>query len=533
MAHSATQHSQATISKHIRRASWLMVASILLSRVIGFAREWVLAHALGASAETDVYLASFTLPDLLNFLMAAGTMSLSLIPLIAEYRARDEEALGHRVYSALLTWFGVALIGLIVLGEVFAESLAQWIAPGFSSEQKVLLAQLLRIIFPAQLFFFVGSLGIAVQQCYGRFLFPALAPIVYNSAIVIGGVFLHRSHGVAGFSIGVLAGSFLSHAVLQSWGAYRLGYRWRWVGFSDGRVRAEVARYVYLTTPLVVGLSVVVADEWFGKYIASQLQTKSLSWLSYARIQMRIPVAILGQAAGVASFPFLARLWSSGEVPGFTKTLWSEIHKLLWLAPLATLFLYQFSEPFTYFLYGGGRFTAADLEATAELTRWMSLGVCFWTIQVLLVRGLYAAKDTWRPSIAGLIVSALSFPIYWWLGFQYGHNGLAVAGVAGVGLYSIVLVGLLIQQVAHATPGFVGRVLVGAGVISRLKSIVFWGVVVGFFAGLGIWVRSWGIFQGTRLSGLFEILAAFALWAFAFLLLNHLHFRKSRLGSLL
>src|SRR5262249_8088535 len=121
--------------KRIQRASWLLVGSILISRLIGFVREWVLAHTVGANALTDVYYASFTIPDFINYLMAAGALSISFIPLLSDYASRGEEETAQRLFRALLSWMGSLLIFFIVLAEIFARPLALAIAPGFSPDQ--------------------------------------------------------------------------------------------------------------------------------------------------------------------------------------------------------------------------------------------------------------------------------------------------------------------------------------------------------------------------------------------------------------
>ena len=107
-----------------------MMGSVLLSRVIGFVREWILAKTVGASAMTDVYSASFTIPDFLNHLMAAGALSISFVPLLATYLAKDNKQFAERVFRTIASTMGVLILLFIVLGEIFAYPLAQIVARG-------------------------------------------------------------------------------------------------------------------------------------------------------------------------------------------------------------------------------------------------------------------------------------------------------------------------------------------------------------------------------------------------------------------
>jgi putative peptidoglycan lipid II flippase len=439
-------------SRKIRNASFLLMASIFLSRVIGFFREWVIARSVGASAMTDVYYASFTIPDFLNHLMASGALSISFIPMLADYAARGKHDLGEKVFRAIGSVLGVVLIIFVLIAEVFAYDLGALIAPGFTVEQLELLKHLIRIILPAQIFFYWGGLAISVQHMQGRFLLPALAPIIYNSGIVICGVALHHVLGVTGFSIGVLVGSFVGHGLLQAFGVTRAGYSLRPLFSFDSQVRSALTRYIWLTIPITLGFSLIVSDEWISKYLASSMQPGVLSWLSFARTEMRIPVAILGQAAGVASFPFLSKLWSEGERLKYGDTLLREILKLWALGWLCMVVLSTHALPITHAIYGGGRLSAQDLAGTAHALRFFSFGVFFWTVQGVLSRGFYACQKTWLPSILGTAVSFLCIPLYAFLGNKYSHGGLAASASLGIAAYTICLWLLLRSHLKQHCP---------------------------------------------------------------------------------
>lgn len=513
-----------SVSRNIARASWLLMGSIFVSRLIGFFREWVLARTVGATAMTDVYYASFTIPDLLNYLMAAGAMSISFIPQLSQFIAEGREDFAKQVFRALSTLMGAVLLGMILLCEIFARPLAVAIAPGFSDPQLDTLALLLRVILPAQLFFYWGSLAISVQHTHGRFLIPAIAPIVYNSGIILLGVLLHQSHGVMGFSLGVLAGAFVSHGLLQWWGAHSLGYTLKPVFHFPPEIRDALTRYMRLTLPIMLGFSIVVTDEWFSKYFASELQARAVSWLSYARTEMRIPVAILGQAAGVASFPYVTRLWAKREYEGYARVLTREAMKLWAAGPLAAILLWTHAEPITAFIYGGGKFMPEDVRQTAETLRMFAPGVFFWTIQVLLARGFYACQRTWLPPLLGGLTSLVTVPVYWWLAKEQGHAGLALAGSIAVAIYCFALAIALHRHMRVYASQFDFR--------PAWKFVGLWSVVLAGLGVLAFQLPKLGIYQATRMTAFADVmLAAVVLAGIAILLLRTV-FRKLTDGPL-
>ncbi|MCB0404683.1 MAG: murein biosynthesis integral membrane protein MurJ [Bdellovibrionales bacterium] len=485
--------------KKIQRASLLMMASVLLSRVIGFVREWVLAQTVGASAMTDVYSASFTIPDFINSLMAAGALSISFVPLLTSYLTKKDQAFADRVFRSIAGTLGGFLLAFVILCEVFALPLSRLVAPGFSPAQLEMLATLLRIILPAQLFFYWGGLAIALQYAHGHFLFPALAPLIYNSGIIIFGVALHRSLGVMGFSIGVLAGCIFSHGVLQAWGIRRLGYRLMPSWDLSPEIRHEIARYLWLTLPIMMGFSLVVADEWFSKYFASSMGTRAVSWLHYARIEMRIPVAVIGQAAGIASFPFLARLWAEGSTEQYTRTLLREVQKLWAAAPLAAIFFYTHALPITHFIFGGSKLNTLDMENTAQALRMFSVGIFFWTLQLILSRGFYACQRTWLPSIIGTLISFVCLPLYWYLGDKMGFSGLALAGSVGIALYCLVLWVLLRGHLRRHVPNYDLQTFYGF--------CALWTLFLGFMALAAQQLGRLQIYQGTQTSAFLSLVA--------------------------
>ena len=205
-------------------ASIIWAASIFLSRIMGLLREQIIGRTLGASREADLYFASFTLPDFLNYLLAAGALSIVFIPIFVEYLERDDREGGWRALSVIANFILVAGGVGIALLTIFARPLAGLAAPGFTGPGEVdTLVRLIRIILPAQLFLVIGGLLSAALQAQDRHILPAMAPLVYSVGIIVGGLVgaHYPGMGADGFAWGVLGGSALGPFALPLYGCLK------------------------------------------------------------------------------------------------------------------------------------------------------------------------------------------------------------------------------------------------------------------------------------------------------------------------
>lgn len=469
-----TQSDSHRPERAIRRASYLLMVTILISRLIGFIREWTLAKTIGASTLTDIYYASFTLPDFLNYLMATGAVSISLIPILNDFLARKDEQTPKIIFRFLATYLVLGITSLVILGEIFAPWISYWVAPGFDATAKETLTSLIRIILPAQIFFLWGALAISVQHTHGKFFIPSIAPIFYNFFIIFFGLLLHQQYSIYGFSIGVTVGCFLSHGVLQYFGLKKLGYSvtpyFQW----NELTRAQFKKYFSLTLPVMLGLSIVVTEEWITKWVGSQLSPKSISYVSYARMELRIPIALIGQAAGIASFPFLSRLFKEGKIEVFSELLGRETTRLFLLSGIGFLIFYFYAYPLTFLIYGSGKLTPEDIALTSQCLKAFTLGLFFWILQNLVSRIFYVFEKNWVPTLVGTVLTFASIPLYQFLAFELGAEGLSLTSSLLLGTYILVLIATLIPILKQ----------------KRIKIpryfLKIWSVFVIIFGGLGV-----------------------------------------------
>ena len=425
------------------RSAAIVTASVFCSRVLGFFRDWTLARQVGSNAITDAYNAAFTIPDLLNYLLAGGALSITFLPVFLSYFSSERKEEAWRVFSIVLSFTCSLLVILILLAEIYAPVLTPWIAPGFDAEQQRIVTRLTRIMLPAQAFFFIGGILSAVQYAQGRFLIPSLAPLIYNGGIITCGVLLSGRIGIDAFSWGVLAGSLVGNCLLQIYGARKLSARFR---YSLDLKHPGFRRFFRLTVPIMLGFSVIFVDDWAIRWFGSYLPPASISWLNYAKRLMLVVVALFGQAAGVAAYPILARLAAQKKWDELRGSLEDALrHVMLAVIPISVL-LALLSRPAVYLLYSKTRLTTGDLDQTALALEIFLLSAVGWGTQSIIGRGFYALGDTLTPTIIGSVLALTFVPVYW-LGQNYfAHLGLAAASAAGVLAYTAVLWGVLFRR---------------------------------------------------------------------------------------
>lgn len=418
-------------------AALIMSVSILLSRCMGLLRDKVISWQFGASGEADLYFMAFIVPDFINYLLAGGYVSITLIPLLARCFEKDEEN-AWCFFSAVFWWTLIASTLLTAVAWLYAPELARWVAPRFNAEQASRLALFLRIILPAQIFFLVGVSFSALLYLRRQFSVPALTPLVYNGAIIVGGLLLPASglvSGMEGFCWGVTAGAAVGALLLPWWAARAGGVRIRPV------VRHPLmGRFLLIALPLMLGQSVVMLDEQFLRIFGALVSDGAVSLLSYARRISQVPVAVVGQAAAVASYPFLAALLARGETEEFGRTLRTALRSGLVLIVPLSVWMAAAAWPTMCFIFQGGRFSAAETLASTPLLQIMVLAVPLWIVQMVLGRGFYAHGDTLTPALVGTAVTACSVPAFWWAATHLGSWGVAGVSMFGVAAYVAVLV---------------------------------------------------------------------------------------------
>src|SRR6202790_4834297 len=212
---------------HPVSATVVVMAPMGLSRIVGYLREAYTAWAFGAGPTTDAYIAAFQIPDFLAYLVAGGTISITFVSIYSRFLAEKREQDAQKTFTVVITVMTLVLGIGVVLAEIFTPQLTRLMFRHFTPEQLDLCVHLTRVLLPAQIFFYVGGIVAAVLSSRRLFLFPALGPLIYNGFIILGGVTLSHSIGIAALAYGALIGTFVGPFLINAIGAARVG-----TGFS-------------------------------------------------------------------------------------------------------------------------------------------------------------------------------------------------------------------------------------------------------------------------------------------------------------
>ncbi len=429
-------------------AALVMAVSMLLSRFMGLFRDKIISWQFGAGNDADIYFTAFVIPDFINYLLAGGYLSITLIPFLAEkFNAEKELCENNSVasckkdswhfFGTVFSWAAIAITSLTCLAFIFAPNLTNIIAPGFSPEQKIRLAYFLRIILFAQVFFLLGACFSAILYIRKEFLVPALMPLIYNGFILLFGVafpYLGLAQGMEGFCYGVLFGGFLGAFLLPYYAVKRHGLEW-----NLSLKHKDFKKFIIIALPLMLGQSIVVLDEQFVRIFGSMAGEGAVSLLNYSRRIMLVPVGVVAQAAAVASFPFLASLLAEKQFDKFNQTLSRAITSSLIIIIPITSYMILEAKNIIGFIFEGGVFTTLETEKASPLLQIMLISVPFWAIQQIIARAFYAKQNTITPAIVGTIATCIVVPIYIYFVPMYGSIMVASITSLSVILYTFIL----------------------------------------------------------------------------------------------
>ena len=420
-------------------ATLLLLPTVMLSRVIGYAREAYIAYAFGAGSQTDAYVAAFTLPDFLNYIVAGGAASITFISIYTRFLAEKRNADAQKTFSIIITVMTAVLLVGTVATEIFAPQFVRWFVKGFKPEQIELCIHLTRILLPAQIFFYVGGVVSAVLLSHRLFLLPAFGPLIYNVFIILGGVVGGRHFGIASLAYGALVGSVAGPFLASVIGAARIGTGYK---PSFDVTNPAFREWVRLSVPLMLGVSLVTADDWILRHYAAS-GVGDIARLNYAKRLFAVPIAVLGQATGQASLPFFARLFNEKRLKDFAATVNDSVYRVSAASFLATGWMMAAAVPLIDLVYRRGKFLFADTQATGIYFFWFSVSLALWAAQGLYARAFYAAGDTLTPMVAVSVITAASLPVYSILFHAFGVVGLAWASDIGIGVNLLALAWLL------------------------------------------------------------------------------------------
>ncbi len=420
-------------------AAVLVAASLVLSRVIGLLRVSIFAGLFGTSAQMADYNAAFRVPDLLFAIIAGGALSSAFVPVFAGLIERKREGEAWEIANTVLNTLFICLVVLAALAFIFAPQLVAQLVPKFSSAEKIETANLTRIMLVQPVLLGLGGLFAAMQNSYGRFLLPAVAPVLYNVAIVLGALLFGLRFGVYAAAWAVAAGALIMFEV-QIWGVrpeshlYRARLDWKLPG---------VREVLKLLGPRLIGLSAYQVMLLVTTYLASGLTSTGFNSITYSWTLVMFPVGAVGSSVGTAVFPTLARQTAGSQAALLERTLRQSLRGILFLAVPATIGLILLRRPVVTLLYAHGAWTSASTTATAYALLFYALGLGAMTLIEVIPRAFYALRDTKTPVVIAvgclLLDTFLSIVLIHIFPRSRGQGALAIATAVAVWVQALLL----------------------------------------------------------------------------------------------
>lgn len=386
----------------ITEASIILMASFFTSALLGAIRQALFNSQFGVSMEANAYYAAFRLPDTLFTLIAGGTLSNAMIPVLLGTLRKEGDAAAQRLVSLVLTSLLVVMVVIIVLLEIFTPFFVHNIlAPGFDAETAQLTITLTRIKLLQPLILCVGSVATAVLNSRNRFLLPAISITTYNVTL-IAGILLARAYpmlGIYGPTIGTVVGAVLQLFFLWPGFASLRGRPWFTWEPKDRHLREVVWLLIPNGLSGMVNYAGTIVDTAFASLTA---QLVTLPAIYNAALLANLPVTLLGYAVGLAAFPRLAARAEANAWRPLTRLLLQVLGIVCSLSLVAFVAIYFLGRPVIRLLFEHGEFNATAGDATYAALLIYALGLPSHIATEIISRGLIAMRDTRTPLFTNL-----------------------------------------------------------------------------------------------------------------------------------
>jgi putative peptidoglycan lipid II flippase len=429
----------------------------MASRVLGLAREQVVAYLFGAGHAVDAFNVAFRIPNLLRDLFAEGAMSAAFVPTFSRYlstRGRTEAwELGGRV----LTVLALTTAAIAVAGMVLAEPIVRLFAGDYAAVpgKLELTVTLTRVMFPFLTLVAIAAAVMGMLNSLNRFFLPALSPAMFNVATIACALVLAPVlpglgwPAVTALAIGTIIGG-LGQIALQWPALRREGFRYA----PSLRIRDEGVRQILvLMLPGLIGLAGVQINLFVNTVLATREGEGAVSWLNYAFRVMYMPIGLFGVSVATASLPSLSRHAANHDLAAVRATLSDGLRLMLMLNVPATAGLIVLATPIVALLFEHGAFTGADTAATSGALAFYAIGLVGYSAVKLAVPAFYALKDSRTPVTLSLLTVAVNVGLNLWLVGLIGYQGLAL----GTALSALVNAIMLLELLRRRLGGLEGR----------------------------------------------------------------------------
>ena len=519
-----------TNNQDVTRASGIVSLAVMVSRILGLARETAIGYYFPAKTSADPFYLAFRIPNFLRDMFGEGILSKAFVTTFLATEAEDGEAAAWNLANRIFNLTFLLLIGITALGIIFAPVVIDALARDdfdknldpvehFGFDNKIELAiYLTQLMFPYLLFVSFAATAMGLLNSKGKFGIPACASAFFNvSSLVVGisGYYLCplvEIHPITGMAIGVIVGG-IAQFLIQVPSMYRIGFRYRpLLSLRDPRV----LQFVHLIGPAVLGVSAVQVNLLTNTFFITS-DSGWLTWISRAYRVMHLPIGIFGVAISTVALPQLARFVTAGETENFRDALSHALRLMLVLTIPAGIGLMVLSEPICRLLYEWGVTVEEDTIGTAGLLFVYAFGLCGFSTLKIVTDGFYAHRDIRAPVIVSICAVVLNICLNYLFIYRelfLDPRAVVFSTVLTVTLNCAVLLLLLRRKVGQLGLRSLATLTLKILIASAVMGVVCWltnNVIEKDWLGtVGIIPRTIGVFAPIGLS----LLALAALYKF-------------------
>ncbi len=500
--------------QNVTRAAGVVSIAVMVSRILGLARETVIGYYFSSRVSADAFYLAFRIPNFLRDMFGEGILSKAFITTFLATEAEDGETAAWNLANRIFNLTFLVLIGITALGIVFAPIVVDVLARDdfnesldtvehFGFDSKVELAiYLTQLMFPYLLFVSFAAIAMGLLNSKGRFGIPACASAFFNVsslAIGIGGYYvcpLLDIHPVTGMAFGVIIGGILQF-LIQVPSMSRVGFRYHpMLSLRDPRV----LQVLHLIGPAVLGVAAVQVNLLTNTFFITS-DSGWLTWITRAYRVMHLPIGIFGVAISTVALPQLARLATAGETENFRKAISYALRLMLVLTIPAAIGLMALSEPICRLLYEWGATVEEDTIGTAGILFIYAFGLCGFSALKIVTDGFYAYKDIRAPVIVSICAVTLNICLNYlfiFRGFFLDPRAVVFSTVLTVTLNCAILLLLLRRKVGglglRAVVPLTLKILTASVVMGFLCWLINAVIESGWLGTEGIIPRTIGVF---------------------------------------
>ncbi|MBC7194667.1 MAG: murein biosynthesis integral membrane protein MurJ [Caldisericia bacterium] len=423
--------------------SFIMILITLITRILGFVREEVIAYFFGTTYLSDAIKISTYIPLTISHLLVAGLLSAIFIPVFTDFLIEKKESEMWETFNILFNAIGLIFIILSFIFFIFSKELIHLMAPHATLEMKNLANSMFRFLIPQMLILAWASLFGGLHNTYESFIVPGIGGVLYNVAIVSSLIFLVKYFGAYAIIYGALIGAILQ-LLIQIPFAIKKGWRYK---LNLNLKNQYVKKIGILAVPIIINSTFGYITPIFEKSIGSYFGEGAISSLDYSFKVSQLPLGIFAFVISLIIFPTLSQLVSRKNFERLGKTIQFGLKFILYLMIPSAIGLIILSFPIIRLLFQQGMFGESSTRVVSTLLIFYSIGLPFWGMTALLVRVYYSFKDTITPVIISIITIILQISLYMLNSKLIGLSGIPLgASIASIFQF-ILLFSLLFKKV--------------------------------------------------------------------------------------